>query len=80
MRSLNPSTRVWPLRTIFQLGGGNPALPEMRFPRGRSVNVSVTRWRSWPSATLLKAPGCYAWHIDRTAFSIVVVFKAKIGR
>jgi hypothetical protein len=63
----------------FQLGSGNPALPEMQFPPGPPVNVSATGWRNWPSATLLKAPGCYAWQIDGTTFSIVVVFKAEIS-
>ena len=63
----------------FQLGGGNPALPEMQFPPGPPQNVSTMQWRNWPSATLLRAPGCYAWQIDGTTFSIVVVFKAEIS-
>jgi hypothetical protein len=62
----------------FQAGGGNPALPEMQFPPGPPENVSATGWRNWPSATLLKAPGCYAWQIDGTTFSTVVVFNAEI--
>lgn len=60
----------------FQLGD-SPALPEMQFPPGPSENVSATGWRNWPSQTLLKAPGCYAWQIDGTTFSTVVVFKAE---
>lgn len=60
----------------FQLGDGSPALPDMQFP---PQNASATGWRNWPSATLLKTPGCYAWQIDGTTFSTVVVFKAKIG-
>jgi hypothetical protein len=63
----------------FQAGAAHPALPELQFAPGRSLNPSVTRWRNWPSETLLKAPGCYAWQIDGTTFSTVVVFKAKIG-
>lgn len=60
----------------FQLGGGNSVLPELQLP---SQDVSATGWRNWPSATLLKAPGCYVWQIDGTTFSVVVVFQAKIG-
>jgi hypothetical protein len=63
----------------FQAGGGNPALPELQFPPRPPVNVSATGWRNWPSATLLKAPGCYAWQIDGTTFSTVLVFKAMIS-
>ena len=64
----------------FQAGGANPALPELQLPPGSPVNVSAAGWRNWPSATLLKAAGCYAWQIDGTNFSIVVAFKAEIGR
>jgi hypothetical protein len=62
----------------FQAGGGNPALPEMQFPPRPPKSISATGWRDWPSATLLKAPGCYAWQIDGTTFSTMVVFNAEI--
>ncbi|HUB40694.1 MAG TPA: hypothetical protein VMA72_17750 [Streptosporangiaceae bacterium] len=60
----------------FQLGDSR-ALPEMQLPPGPSENLSASGWRNWPSQTLLKAPGCYAWQIDGTNFSTVVVFKAE---
>jgi len=63
----------------FQLGGGNPALPEMQFPSEPHPNASTAAWRNWPSATLLKAPGCYAWQIDGTTFSVVLVYKAEVS-
>jgi hypothetical protein len=62
----------------FQAGGGNPALPELQFPPAPPANTSGSGWRSWPSATLLKTPGCYAWQIDGTNFSIIDVFKAEL--
>jgi hypothetical protein len=63
----------------FQLGGGNPALTEMQFPPGPPASTTGGGWRNWPSATLLKTPGCYAWQIDGTNFSTIVVFKAELA-
>ena len=34
--------------------------------------------REWPSYTRLRAPGCYAWQVDGTTFSTVIVFKAAV--
>jgi hypothetical protein len=33
-------------------------------------------WRQWPGGTWLRTPGCYAWQIDGTDFSDVIVFEA----
>jgi hypothetical protein len=33
-------------------------------------------WREWPSYTRLQAGGCYAYQVDGTRFSIVIVFRA----
>jgi hypothetical protein len=38
-------------------------------PRGPS--------REWPSFTRIQAPGCYAYQVDGTAFSYVIVFRAS---
>ena len=32
--------------------------------------------RTWPSFTRVQAPGCYAYHVDGTSFSEVIVFRA----
>jgi hypothetical protein len=42
--------------------------PGVATPRGTG--------REWPSFTRLKAPGCYAYQVDGTSFSEVVVFRA----
>ncbi len=63
----------------FQLGSGNPALTEIQFPPEPPANPSGTGWRNWPSATLLKTPGCYAWQIDGTTFSTLVVYHAELA-
>lgn len=36
-------------------------------------------WREWPSYTTVPQPGCYAYQVDGTTFSTVIVFEARIG-
>src|SRR5439155_25819802 len=33
-------------------------------------------WRYWASYSRLRAPGCYAYQVDGTNFSYVIVFRA----
>jgi hypothetical protein len=35
--------------------------------------------RSYTGATWVTSPGCYAWQVDGTSFSTVVVFRARFG-
>jgi hypothetical protein len=35
-------------------------------------------WQNKPSYTRLRAPGCYAWQVDGTTFSRVIVFEAAL--
>lgn len=37
-------------------------------------------WNQWPAVTLLPGPGCYAYQVDGTSFSSVIIFKAIDGR
>jgi hypothetical protein len=73
-----------------QLGGHNPVkfdggtpvyFPELQVPpqsqRGLG-DLPGHGWREWSSGTDLRAPGCYAWQIDGTAFSYTVVFRAAL--
>ena len=34
--------------------------------------------RERPSTTRVRAPGCYAWQVDGTSFSRVIVFRAEV--
>jgi hypothetical protein len=67
-----------------QLDGPN----DLRFDRGlvppremrlRSVGGSAPGgWQNRPSYTRVRAPGCYAWQVDGTTFSRVIVFRAVV--
>jgi hypothetical protein len=36
-------------------------------------------WREWPSTTAVPQLGCYAYQVDGTSFSTVIVFEARMG-
>jgi hypothetical protein len=40
---------------------------------------SAGGWQNRPSYTRLRVPGCYAWQVDGTTFSRVIVFKAVLA-
>lgn len=56
--------------------GGLPEDPvyELEFPAQESAS-----WRYGPSVTILPGPGCYAFQVDGTTFSRVIVFEAAIA-
>lgn len=69
-----------------QLDGPN----DLRFESGpdpaaeRQLQVeadarSQSGWREWRSYTRLRGPGCYAYQVDGTSFSQVIVFRAATG-
>jgi hypothetical protein len=53
---------------VLRFTAGEPPSTEMRIP---------ARTRTNPSYTRLRAPACYAYQIDGTTFSRVIVFEAK---
>jgi len=65
-----------------QLGGANktvfgeaPSLIDPQLAPRPTLN-GTNGWREWPGATYLHTLGCYAWQVDGTTFSHVIVFKA----
>lgn len=66
--------RAWridePERVLF--GIDDEARPELEF-----VAQESDSWRYGPSSTLLPTPGCYAFQVDGTSFSEVIVFQAE---
>lgn len=65
-------------RGVVAFGGSQPALVDPQFAPGATLN-GADGIREWPDATWIKAPGCYAWQIDGTTFSSVVVFRARFA-
>jgi hypothetical protein len=55
--------------------GESPALVDPQLGPGATLN-GTGGWRTWPGATWLRSPGCYAWQIDGTDFTEVIVFRA----
>jgi hypothetical protein len=65
-----------PGRIVF---GGTPSVLDPQLPPEPTLN-GTGGWREWPGGTWLRSPGCYAWQIDGTDFSTVIVFKAVFVR
>jgi hypothetical protein len=42
--------------------------------------VQRSGWRAWPSATLVRGAGCYAYQVDGTSFSRVIVIRVIWSR
>ena len=66
-----------------QLDGSNPVafgvapvLGDVQLPPGQTIN-HVGGYRTWPGATWLRAPGCYAWQVDTADASEIIVFQAS---
>ena len=57
---------------------------ELRIQRGpsaaRAIGVRLVGQRMLPSLTRVRAPGCYAYQIDGSSFSRVIVFSVAAGR
>lgn len=64
-----------PHQPVF--GEGTPRSLEFQIGPGATIN-GTDGWREWPGATWLRATGCYAWQIDGTDFSHVIVFQATL--
>jgi hypothetical protein len=57
--------------------GARP-LAELPTPSVRDVYANPHEWRFGPTTeTRIRAPGCYAYQIDGTTFSEVVVFRVS---
>lgn len=48
--------------------------PELTF-----ADVFQPGWRYRPSTTYVRGPGCYAFQVDGTTFSRIVIFEARLG-
>jgi hypothetical protein len=53
-------------------GAATPRITDPQLPPARGN-------RSYTGATWVTSPGCYAWQVDGTSFSTVIVFRARFG-
>jgi hypothetical protein len=61
----------------FNMNGDGPPLAELQLPPdGPERTRNNGGWRGWPSFTRVREPGCYAYQVDGTDFSYVIVFRA----
>jgi hypothetical protein len=51
-------------------------LAELPFPSMKQLGLSGRPWRNTATTTRVRTAGCYAYQIDGTSFSRVVVFRA----
>lgn len=55
----------------MRFGVDDNVLPELEMPAEQQL-----RWCYGVSSTLLRGPGCYAFQVDGTTFSDIIVFAA----
>jgi hypothetical protein len=53
-------------------GGATPRIVDPQLPPAGAA-------RTYTGATWVMSPGCYAWQVDGTSFSTVIVFRARFG-
>lgn len=56
--------------------GEEPVIGHLIIPPGLTVNEYPDGYRTAPGGTYVQSPGCYAWQVDGTDFSYVIVFNA----
>jgi hypothetical protein len=58
------------------MSGDGAFLVDPQLGPGDTLNGFPAGLREWPGGTFLRTPGCYAWQVDGTDFSTVIVFQA----
>lgn len=53
---------------------GQDLLPELELPAG-SGGSNPHGWGNWPSYTMPRAPGCYAYQVDGLSFTEAIMFR-----
>jgi hypothetical protein len=61
-----------------RFGAGPAPVAELQLDTATSSG-SAALWRDWPGYTRVRAPGCYAYQVDGSNFSIVIVFQARVA-
>lgn len=63
----------------FAVGDSEPVDEFRLMEPGAFSSDEEPGWREWPSYTVVPQLGCYAYQVDGTSFSTVVVFEARAG-
>jgi hypothetical protein len=71
-RGIDPSRSLWFVVSSGTASGSQRQVRELHMPAERSKS-----WRYGVSVTILPGPGCYAFQVDGTTFSEVIVFEAR---
>ena len=73
----------WALIRSARLDGPGRARVELQFAHGTeisdalAVNVQAD-WQFWPGGTEVTSPGCYAFQVDGSDFTEIIVFRAEL--
>ena len=51
---------------------GTDLYPELDFLESHTSANPPSTWRTWPSATYISTPGCYAWQVDGLGFTEII--------
>jgi hypothetical protein len=75
--------RGWALIRTARLDGPGQALVELQLADGPQISNALpidlqTDWRYWAGQTEVTNPGCYAYQVDGSSFSEVIVFRAEV--
>jgi hypothetical protein len=75
--------RGWTLIRSARLDGPGRALVELQLPDGPAISDAVAvnvqaDWQYWAGGTEVTNPGCYAYQVDGTSFTEVIVFRAEV--
>jgi hypothetical protein len=73
-----PSKTPISLSVTRTIKGGSVAFfLEMDLLETGTPTVPTPGWRGWPSYTYAPTRGCYAWQVDGTNFTEVLIFQAS---
>jgi hypothetical protein len=75
--------RGWTLIRTASLDGSGQALVVLQLPDGPAIGDAVAvnvqaDWQYWGGSTEVTNPGCYAYQIDGSGFTEVIVFRAEV--
>jgi hypothetical protein len=63
-------------RRELRFGEGPQPDPELLLPAGGTARSPDSDWLNWPSYIRLRGGGCYAYQVDSSSSSRVIIFRA----